>query len=165
MSKHLKNLDTYLASIDGSLAAVAKVCILLVESGLLEKLVVALDNVLLADSAAGLQKRPVSSSVPKEPEATATSSNVVDPAPEKPVADRFCVTQEGIKAGKWITCKVAWGRLGMVKSTLDARLNAGVLTRYHKKGDEHLKKPRFWLSREEVEGYYRDYTLMKGKEK
>ncbi|WP_257669607.1 hypothetical protein [Parapedobacter tibetensis] len=43
--------------------------------------------------------------------------------------------------------------------------SAALLTRYHKKGDEHLAKPRVWLMRTEVDAYYRDYTLLKGKEK
>jgi len=78
---------------------------------------------------------------------------------------RFIVTRGGIDAGKWITCKEACDRLGIVKSTLVERLNAGVLRRFHKKGDEHLPRPRVWLSKEEVDQYYQDYTLRKGKEK
>lgn len=89
------------------------------------------------------------------------------PAPieEDEIDGIYCVTQEGIEAGRWITCKEAWLRLGIVKSTLTERLNACVLKRFHRKGDEHLPRPRVWLSKEQVEAYYRDYTLLKGKEK
>ncbi|WP_257670999.1 helix-turn-helix transcriptional regulator, partial [Parapedobacter tibetensis] len=80
-------------------------------------------------------------------------------------ASRYTVTPEGINAGLWMSCKEAWDLLGIARSTLEERLNAGKLTRYHKKGDGHLAKPRVWLMRSEVDAYYRDYTLMKGKEK
>lgn len=156
MSKHYEKLDARLASIDGSLAAVAKVFVILVETGLLEKLLAALADAGESTEASGVADVSVGSVAEVE-------SPFAIPVEKRRRV--YCVTAEGIRAGKWVTCKEAWGRLCIVKATLDKRLNAGVLTRFHKKGDEHLQKPRVWLSHEEVENHYRDYTLLKGKEK
>ncbi|GEM_PF-5746123 len=46
MLKHLENMDGRLTSIDGSLAAIAKVCLILVKDGQLEKFVERLPELL-----------------------------------------------------------------------------------------------------------------------
>lgn len=146
MLKHLENTDRHLASIDGSLAAIAHVFVKIDESGLLERL------------AAEYGCHPDGTDPQAEP--------MADPEPIEPSPNlQFVATEEEIAGGEWMSRKEAWNRLGIVKSTLEGMISAGELPSYHKQGDEHKKKPRVWLRRADVNLMYSTYTLRKGKEK
>ncbi len=55
--------------------------------------------------------------------------------------------------------------LGIVRSTLNVKINLGELHVYRRPGSEQQKKPRIWLLRTEVELFYKTYTIRKGKDK
>lgn len=147
MLKHLEKTDRHLASIDGSLAAIAHVFVKIDESGLLERL------------AADYGCPPDGTDSQAEPMA-------VSPEPIEPSSTpQFIATEEEIAGGQWMSRKEAWDFLGIVKSTLEEMISAGELPSYHKQGDEHKKKPRVWLRRADVSLMHTTYTLRKGKEK
>ncbi len=155
MSKHVEKLDVRLASIDGSLAAIAKVFVVLIETGLLEKLLAALpdaENPLVSIGSTLFSEANVSES----PAGTVS---------ERPDDDSYCVTESEIQAGLWMGREEAWIYLCTVKSNLERMVKTGELKKCHRVGDRGKKRPRVWLRRTEVEKHFGDYTLFKGKEK
>ena len=146
MLKHKENNDGHLASISKSLATIADVLVKLDESGRLDRL--AADGCPPA-AAEDAQAAPTANPAQSTPPPTAP----------------FVVTEAEIEAGYWMSRKEAWDRLGVVKSTLEAMINSGELTAYHKTCDRKKKRPYVWLKRSAVDELYTSYTLRNGKEK
>ncbi len=155
MSKHYEKLDVRLASIDGSLAAIAKVFVLVVETGLFDKLLAALPDAAKPLDSTGSTIGPDANS----------SERLAGPAVQRPDDDVYCVTESEIQAGLWMARKESWIYLCTVKSTLERMIEAGELKKCHRVGDRGKRRPRVWLRRSEVEKHFGDYTLFKGKER
>lgn len=140
MLKHHEDWGARLASIDGSLAVIARCCAYLLDRGLLEKF---------------MESLPDAAEPTESPDAV---EHLLDDG-------KYIVTESEIQAGLWMPRKEAWLFLCVVKSTLEDMITAGELTAYHRVGDRGKKRPRVWLRRTEVEKHYGDYTLFRGKEK